>query len=594
MDNEASAVGKIQGSAYVTAVVERPSPNIDAMSASLIKEARDRWDEMYSRSMLLIYPSESIFKQTQYKVSSSKYRVKEYRAEIAAAVKKYKGKSILRKNATTLGTKYFIEYQKTNIKAVNDLFSDIQGIYSVIDNPAFKSAMMELSGSYAKKIADLWTKDGASLSKLFVTRYQKADASKAAVIFWDMRDEIAVISTSEATPAEVALINKFLVAMGSKPLNPATPLMSTTIGTRAKVTLDRRQDELIKEYFVKLKVIWERTYIAARLKAIEAAMIATQQETNARDTYIKNDGSLITQGIYVPEMTTLRPFDVVSITAEAAPMFRGYPIQPLLWARCIPHLSSEGEMIFSDRPTPAEVRLDSDQRWVADEDFYDPTTGEWQAINSKLNYRIQAANISDAPSLITQTTTTGKELITRTSFRISGGSKFHCKWNSGLDSMSTFTISMVIAPNPTARAYPVLDYWHGDGEPPVGGRFAWWLNDRLDFFYGDMGGSVDQMASLNKTRPLVVTSVIANNTCTTYVGYSPKHNFSTVIQAKVDNVAQWMRFQIGGTYYDITEDEYADFNLYEVNMWTRALENDEVVSLHSDYYSMYGVSDDWR
>jgi len=553
---KSGVVGKIQGTAYVVATLKRPSPIVDPLKKYAIKETRETQEELKARVHTLIYAENSVFPKAQETIVNEEWKLKEYRDEITKLVEKYKKSTInTRKYAGAKAQQYFDEYGTVNIGATNDLLSNIQGIYSAVYYPPFNHALAELCKNYAPAFTQMWKADATSLSNVYKTRYKAASANQAATVFWNMRG--LVQSTS-------------------------------------KSTRDDEQKKLIEELLKKIDVLWETIFMRERMNDIEASMLALQQQVHSRDIYISNDGGLISQLPRYPDVTTLRPFDVVSIQAEDAPLLLGYPTVSPLWVRCRPVLNSSGDVVSNTRPVPAAVNIDSQQRWVADPDFWDPISGTWTAINNDFQYRLRAATSSNPPLLVTTTTSSGNEVITRNSFRISGGSKFHGLFGDGLDSLNSFTLSMVIAPNPTINAYPVLDYWHDDEEPATGERFAWWITDKLDFYYGDMGGSVDQLVSLGKTRPLVITSVVDAGMCRTYIGYSPKHNMSSVIKSKVESTTQWMRFQVGGTYTELDEDSYADFNLYEINLWSRALDNNEVLALHSDYYAMYGVGNDWR
>lgn len=551
---QADATGKIYSSASMTAVVVRPSPNITEMTKNLIAEANDIWDELYERSQTLLFHKNSLLPKGQNNLSKRTTRDAVGRdMEKRTNAQKGNGDAKIRNAAYKRAQKFYVkEWGEGNAKHVERAFSDLKAIWSAVEHEGFQMRMNQLTNTRSKSMKSLWTKDAVSLNNRFITEYKKQKPLFDVTAFRAVYD-----------------------------------VFVTTHSNNIKA-----QTRMFDEFFDDLKQAWIETFLASRLAAIESAMEEIQQQTHSQDVYIKNDGSHINQPIVFPTVTTIRPFDVVHIQAADAPMLKGYPRQPKLWVRCTPVLSSNGEILSANRAKPIEFTIGSDQRWIADENYWSPDTGVWSPINNTFNYSIRASEI--APILNTQTYVQGNEQIIRKSFRLTEGSQFFCRFNNGLDSLNDFTISMVIAPNPTAYPYPILDYWFGELDPVYGDRFAWWLNDRLDFLYGGSGGSVDQMAAINKVRPLVITSTVRGGICTTYVGYSHKHNMKSAVQSKVSSTTQWMRFQIGGTYLELNEDQYADFNLYEMNMWARALSNDEVISLHSDYYSIYGVSNDWR
>ena len=290
----------------------------------------------------------------------------------------------------------------------------------------------------------------------------------------------------------------------------------------------------------------------------------------------------------------LHPFTATYVRADAAPIYRGYPKATPLWVRVQPVLSAQGEVVSSNRPRPAELQIDSDVRFVAHEDYWDETTGVWRAFQSnRQNYFMRGPNLALAPVLEETTYVSGREVITTGSFRISDGTKFLCEFHDGLDSFVNSTISMVIGPNPQTGEYPLLDWWHANA-PTGDQRLALWLNDKIDFFYGGTGGSVDQIAGLNKTRPLFVTAVIESPVIKLTVAYSPRHAFTASKVSPLGARSQWMRLQVGGSYLPLTTETEADFNLFEFNLWDRALSPAEIVLLNSAYASTYGVASEWR
>ena len=545
-----TAVAKIQGTAFVKVTVKKQSPNIPAIEKDLIKEANLLWKEMENKARVyFLTPKGTVH---AYFTTLSTTRYNEYVASILKGMKDRKTDEAKRKFAEDKMEKYCAEYRLTAKKDLNEALAGIKGIFRTSLYSPFVSRVDQIASKYIRKMTPQWEADAKALER----RWKQQMAGKKATA---VRGELA-----EMRPVVAKTTNQNLQA----------------------------QDRLFNAMMKEIRQAWQATYIKWRLGAIEDAMETEQRRRYAGDIYLLNDGTPITQEMYYPEMTTLRPFDVVSITAEDAPLFQGYPNATDLWVRVTPQLSSVGEVVSAARAAPTEVDLGSDVRFIVDDSYWDPITGVWLPAVDPFNYRIKAANVANPPEYNTLTYVSGKELISRDSFRISDGRKFLCDFGGGLDSLEALTISMVLAPNPQQRPYPVLDWYHAS-PPGPGQRFGWWLNDKLDFYYGDMGGSVDQVTPFGRTRPLVVTSVINQGVCTTTVGYSPKHNLDQVIQAKT-RTSQWLRFQLGGSYLDLTEDQYADFSVFEINLWTRPLERDEVYALHSDYYSMYGVADDWR
>lgn len=554
----AEIVGKLHSTASVSANLVRPSPNIDSIRAQLIADARAQWDILKAASEDVLYSDYNALVKDQNTAVAEGTTWEPLLRTLAAIIKTESYATPRRTSSKSAARKAFTAYGKACYTASNNAFSELQRVwYQGVDSQGFQSGLGTIVTKYMDEVKTIWVNTANGL----YTRFEKT---------YD-----AGYSNSGPTALRTTL-----------------PYVYSTFNTN----VTRYQPGKFASFFKDLKVLWENTFLKERLADIETAMAALQSEVQTTYAYLKNDGTYVTEGVLYPETTTLRPFDVVTITADDAPLFRGYPTNAPLWARVTPSLSSDGTIISSQRLRPLEIVTGADQRWVADADYWDDLTGTWRAVVNKFNYSILADDVNSAPTLVTTSQTLGNELITRTSFRISGGNKFLCYFNRGLDSLSAFTISMVIAPNAAPGSYPILDYWFnvGAGTPATGDRFAWWLNDRLDFYYGNNGGSVDQIASLSKMRPLVITSTVDNGVCRTYVGYSPRHNFSTMIKTKMSSRSQWLRFQVGGSYQTLTENQYADFNIYEMNLWTKALTNDQVTALHGDFYSTYGTAHDWR
>lgn len=292
--------------------------------------------------------------------------------------------------------------------------------------------------------------------------------------------------------------------------------------------------------------------------------------------------------------SNLEPFVTTHIRADDAPLLNGYPKATPLWVRVQPVLSSEGQIIGSNRPRPAEVNIDSDVRFVARSEDFDVTTGTWRAYKStRQNYYMRGPSLTLTPVLDDFSYVSGREVISSSAFRISDGTSFLCEFHDGLDNLVNLSLSMVIAPNPQIKSYPILE-WHNTLAPVLGERLALWINDKLDYFWGGTGNSVDPVANLNKTRPLFITVVVSPPKVTVTVSYSPRHQFSTSKVSPLSVRSQWLRFRLGDTDEGLNGDAESDFNLFEFNLWERALSTSEVAVLNATYASTYGVASEWR
>lgn len=290
----------------------------------------------------------------------------------------------------------------------------------------------------------------------------------------------------------------------------------------------------------------------------------------------------------------LRPFTATTVVANDAPLYKGIPRSPLLWVKATGVLSGTGEYVSDQRPKPTEITIDSDVRFVATPETNESTTGKWLPFATNLpNYFIDRATLPTRPTYEEFNYVSGREVISVGSWRIQEGTKWLCRFNDGKDALSQMSMAFVIAPNPQTESYPVLDWYHAD-DPEPGERLALWLGDRMDFFWGGTGGSVDPIVPLNRARPMYVVVVLENTTLRVTVAHSPRHAYTVSKPHQVGPTFQWTRFQIGGSYQTLTDAQEADFSLMEVDFWQRALSKDEVAVLISNLTSAYGVDSAWR
>lgn len=292
------------------------------------------------------------------------------------------------------------------------------------------------------------------------------------------------------------------------------------------------------------------------------------------------------------DASRLVPYTSMAVQVDKAPLLRGYPSTPRLWCTAEPVLSAEGVTINSARPTPQEMDLKSDARFLATADRWSSVDGEWMPYSGGGGYYFFAP-ATRQPVLGEHEYLQGKELIRRSSFRISDGRYFLGNFKGGSDYHSTLTISLVLSPNPSAGDYPIIDYMNPTSTTEVPGpdeRIAIWMTDKIDYHWGGTGGSVDPIATMAKYRPLMLTMVIEPPLVSMYASYSARHHFFTTKAAQRDVGDVALRYAIGNSWLGDSE---ADFNLFEVNMWSRPLASPEVIELHRKYTAIYGMHSDF-
>lgn len=291
----------------------------------------------------------------------------------------------------------------------------------------------------------------------------------------------------------------------------------------------------------------------------------------------------------------LSPFYATHVRADDAPIFNGYPKASNAWVRVRPVLSAEGLVSGANRPRPGEIELDSDVRFIAGEDYFNESTGVWTPHTSnRQNYYMAGPNLLTTPVLEEYTYVSGREVITNGAFRISDGTSFLCQFHDGLDSYNAMTLSMVIAPNPQVQSYPLLEWYHPSIAPTAATRLALWLGDKIDYYWAGTGGSVDQVVAFNKTRPLFVTAVIDPPMIRVTAAYSPRHQYTTSKATALGVNSQYLRLRMGGAPTTLVPEQQSDFNVFEFNVWDRALSTDEIAVLNATYASIYGVASEWR
>lgn len=262
----------------------------------------------------------------------------------------------------------------------------------------------------------------------------------------------------------------------------------------------------------------------------------------------------------------------VAMVNERAPLYRGYPTTPRLWADMVGMVSLTGK-VQSQRLSPAEIQLTSETRFVAGEK-YNQTLGLWFPLAGAGALRTERA-----PDTLSFTDARG-EVFARTFQRVQDTS-LKLDLGDGLLRPGAFTVSAVVSVLPASADQQLLGYWDFDRltMPDDGQGLRWVAGSKIDHFYGGMGGSVDPIKSLTSIRPLLITTVIEGSDCTTYVSPSPMETYKNAIRAKAPTTPQ-IRFQLGS--------QGCDFRLFELNLWSYALTYDQVNQHHSDLFGAYG------
>lgn len=291
------------------------------------------------------------------------------------------------------------------------------------------------------------------------------------------------------------------------------------------------------------------------------------------------------------DVEDLVPYTTMAVQVDPAPLLRGIPRATSLWCEAEPSLSAEGVTVDNNRPMPAEVEVGSEIRFLANRESWDSISGHWTPHLGGGGYLF--APSTRQPSLEDDEYLQGSELIRRTSFRVADGRHFIAQFNRGMDYYGSLTISLVLSPHPTADDYPILDYINPTNTtevPSPESRFALWMTDKIDYFWGATGGSVDPVVPVSKYRPLLLTMVIDPPLVRVYASYSARHHFFTTkaTQHEVSDVP--LRFALGSDYRDTRG---ANYSLYEVNLWGRSLSAAETIELHRKYTSTYGMHSDF-
>lgn len=282
---------------------------------------------------------------------------------------------------------------------------------------------------------------------------------------------------------------------------------------------------------------------------------------------------------------TIAPYESWAIFTDPYVVEGGFPVSPPLWASVKTVTSLEGAYVDRNRPFPKEIVTGSDLRflaedWESDAGVWRPSSGGGAQFDS---------NIATRPRVREVTYITGKEVLNRHAVRISGGNFAYISlpgwtFNEG-------TLSFALGLNASNSTYPIFDYYNQNNptmDPST--RTALLVSDKIDYLWKGTGGSVDPINSMSKARPIYVTVTYGQEQVTGYVSYSPKHNFSTSepVFHRGDDVP--MDFALGHSHLG---PQPADFDVFEVNIFTDELSQDEVQTLHAGYMSIYGVGNDW-
>lgn len=282
----------------------------------------------------------------------------------------------------------------------------------------------------------------------------------------------------------------------------------------------------------------------------------------------------------------LAPHKAVNVRPEEAPLLNGFPRKPKYWVRVQPEISATGVVYAANRPEPLQVALGSDYRWLPGETTWDPSTGVWDPSEGSGD-RYFFSPAGKHPVLYEDRRLSGNELIVRPAFRINSGNYFFTQYRAGLSYYNTLTLSMVVSLQPAEGDYPILD-WHGS-TPTSTERLGLWHTDKIDYFWGGTGNSVDPIVAAAKYQPAALTLVIDPPSVSCYFSYSFRHHFYTS-KAATDVANSVLNFALGYSYLGSND---ADFSLYEFNYWAAPLSSDEVVNLHNQYFAIYGTHSDW-
>lgn len=265
------------------------------------------------------------------------------------------------------------------------------------------------------------------------------------------------------------------------------------------------------------------------------------------------------------------PVTTTAIEVERAPLYRGYPTVPRVWADMAGMVSLTGRTASSARPTPAEVPLTSETRFVAGHGWAD---GLWRPLAGA-----GALRSTLGPQTLTFTTPTG-QVLSRAFHRITDDA-LGLDLGDGRLAPASFTVTAVVSILPTETPQQVLGHWDFGRDTFLddGLGLRWVAGEKWDYHFGGMGGSVDPIRSLTSLRPLIVTSVVAGDEVRMFVSPTDKECAVTTIRGK-QAVVPYLRYQLGG--------DGCDFRLFEFNLWSYALDEAQVRQTHANLFGAYG------
>lgn len=305
---------------------------------------------------------------------------------------------------------------------------------------------------------------------------------------------------------------------------------------------------------------------------------------------------LMTRRNFDQPESDLRRWPTITVRAGDAATLDGHGIVPDLWVRCSPVLSSDGEVVNGNRPIPGDIITGADAQWIPYSGTFDATTGDWIPWRTQVGNLSWTAPILQAPVLDEISYRMGREIITTPRARFSGGQHLISDFGNGTYDAVAWTMSMVILPEPGGDiGYSLLDWGVPGYDPeihtPPPGRTWVHMEEFFEFGWGTARGVVDPVVPLTRLRPAFVTIVVNPPTVGLTVSAGADFSFRSVATGSMSPVSTPLQFFIGRT---VDHSNPPDFSLLEVNFWNRALTDAQVVTLNSNYASIYGAAHEWQ
>lgn len=291
-----------------------------------------------------------------------------------------------------------------------------------------------------------------------------------------------------------------------------------------------------------------------------------------------------------------RPWETVALVPEDAPLLDGNPRMPQVWFRATPQLSTEGEHIIGSRLDPGDAPLGADMQWLPYTSSWNSTTGTWAPwVGTNFQYNWEAPVVAARPVFSNITYQLGREIITVPEARFTGTSYLTSNFYSGTADAVAFTISFALMMDPPSTGkYALLDWgipnYDGSQKPPDSRT---WIHvaERMLYGWSTAESSVDPLVPLPNLRPAYVTLVINPPTVKLFISAGPGFTFATSTNPTFPPTGTQLQFWLGKS----TQAGVANggFGLLSAALWSRALRDDEVTALNSQYASIYGASSEW-